>query len=206
MCSQRTPLTRLQCTSMTRPRARGRSSRWINRRVRLPLTPRTSKPSWTMTRTCFVRDLRGAALVSLTCVSLYALTADAISNGEMFSLNMDSMIAASSDPLSWTDVGAPSFNTQGYEPVMALAQNHIQFLDVPGTPDGQADIFVIHCKISLSTIIGIRRSKQCNNSLFLPTDTTSLSYQWRRELPTTTRSDGQFLQVSGRACYLLLSS
>jgi len=31
-----------------------------------------------------------------------------------------------------------------YVPVMALAQNHIHFLDVPGTTSGSADIFVIH--------------------------------------------------------------
>ena len=29
-------------------------------------------------------------------------------------------------------------------PVMALAQNHIHFLDVPGTASGSADIFIIH--------------------------------------------------------------
>jgi len=68
----------------------------------------------------------------------------ALSQGELFFLDMGSERAANSSPIAWTDVGKPSFNTQGYEPVMALAQNHIHFIDVPGLPDGDADIFVIH--------------------------------------------------------------
>jgi len=46
--------------------------------------------------------------------------------------------------MNWNDVGAPSFPTSGYSPVMALAENHIHFLDVPGAQPGTAQIFVIH--------------------------------------------------------------
>lgn len=53
--------------------------------------------------------------------------------------------AADSTSLPWVDVEkAPYAN--GYQPVMALAQNHIFFLNVPGTPAGSADIYVIHCE------------------------------------------------------------
>jgi hypothetical protein len=68
----------------------------------------------------------------------------ALSHGEMYTLDMGSMRSANKSAISWTDVEKPSFNTDGYEPVMALAQNHIQFLDVPGVPAGEALIYVIH--------------------------------------------------------------
>jgi len=67
----------------------------------------------------------------------------ALSHGEMFFLNMEQMKAATSSPLSWTDVEKAPYDAS-YQPVMALAQNHIHFLDVPGTPAGDAQIFVIH--------------------------------------------------------------
>jgi len=57
---------------------------------------------------------------------------------------MGSLNAANSTPLNWFNdeqVPYPS----NYVPVMALAQNHIHFLDVPNVPAGSADIFVIHC-------------------------------------------------------------
>ena len=53
--------------------------------------------------------------------------------------------AANSTPLQWVDVEQAPYPS-GYQPVMALAQNHIFFLNVPGTPAGSADIYVIHCK------------------------------------------------------------
>ena len=64
----------------------------------------------------------------------------------MFFLNMGSMTAANSTELSWSDVGAPEAwgDLSSYSPVMALAQNHIHFIGVPGLSPGQADIFVIH--------------------------------------------------------------
>jgi hypothetical protein len=52
--------------------------------------------------------------------------------------------AANSTALSWVDVQKP-FDTTNYQPVMALAQNHVYFLDIPGVPAGSAMIFVIHC-------------------------------------------------------------
>ena len=73
----------------------------------------------------------------------------ALSKGEVFFLNMDSLKAANPAGLSWTDVEQSPFGAT-YEPVMALAQNHIHFLNVPGTPAGDANIFVIHCESSSS--------------------------------------------------------
>jgi hypothetical protein len=53
--------------------------------------------------------------------------------------------AANSSALQWVDVEQMPYQS-GYEPVMALAQNHIHFLDVPGVPAGSVSIYVIHCK------------------------------------------------------------
>jgi hypothetical protein len=53
--------------------------------------------------------------------------------------------AANSTPIPWNDVEQPNFGAN-YQPVMALAQNHIHFLNIPGLPNGSAEIFVIHCK------------------------------------------------------------
>ncbi|OJA19728.1 hypothetical protein AZE42_01496, partial [Rhizopogon vesiculosus] len=67
----------------------------------------------------------------------------ALSHGNLFSLDMGLLKAANSTPLNWLNdeqVPYPS----GYVPVMALAQNHIHFLNVPDVPSGSADIFVIH--------------------------------------------------------------
>ncbi|KAF9508151.1 hypothetical protein BS47DRAFT_248219 [Hydnum rufescens UP504] len=54
------------------------------------------------------------------------------------------MKAATGSAISWQSVEAPSFSVTNYNPVMALAQNHIHFLDVPGSSPGEAFIFVIH--------------------------------------------------------------
>src|SRR5579863_9822140 len=54
--------------------------------------------------------------------------------------------AANSTPLAWVDVEQAPYPS-GYEPVMALAQNHIFFLNVPGVDAGSADIYVIHCEL-----------------------------------------------------------
>ena len=64
---------------------------------------------------------------------------------ELFFLNMGSLVAANSTPVAWVDVEQTPYGSD-YKPVMALAQNHIHFLDVPGNAAGVADIFVIHCK------------------------------------------------------------
>jgi hypothetical protein len=70
---------------------------------------------------------------------------DALSQGELYYLNMNAMTAATSSAISWVDVGRAPYPS-GYNPVMALAQNHIYFFNVPGVPAGSADIFVIHCE------------------------------------------------------------
>lgn len=62
----------------------------------------------------------------------------------MWALDMSgSSNKASDSAVTWNDIQKPPFNVDN--PVMALAQNHIHFLDVPDTPAGEADIFVIHC-------------------------------------------------------------
>ncbi|KAG6876442.1 hypothetical protein C0993_003144 [Termitomyces sp. T159_Od127] len=68
---------------------------------------------------------------------------DALSKGEIFDLDMQLLKAANSTPLAWNDVQSSGFGAD-YQPVMALAQNHIHFLNVPGVDAGSAKIFVIH--------------------------------------------------------------
>jgi hypothetical protein len=68
----------------------------------------------------------------------------ALSKGELYSLDMALEKSANSSTLSWVDVQKAGFTTDNYQPVMALAQNHIYFLDVPGVAAGSAQIFVIH--------------------------------------------------------------
>ena len=65
--------------------------------------------------------------------------------------------AANSTAIPWNTVQQPDLsdgssgsitpgaNTAGYQPTMALAQNHIHFMGVPGLPAGSVKIFVIHC-------------------------------------------------------------
>ncbi|KAF8552492.1 hypothetical protein OG21DRAFT_1416053 [Imleria badia] len=67
----------------------------------------------------------------------------ALSHGSLFSLDMGLLKAANSTPVAWVDVEQAPYPS-GYQPVMALAQNHVHFLNVPGVPAGSADIFVIH--------------------------------------------------------------
>lgn len=72
----------------------------------------------------------------------------AYSNKELFRLDMALLKSASPEAIPWIDVQTPNFtsgkSTDSYQPVMALAQNHIYFLGVPGIPAGEAKIFVIH--------------------------------------------------------------
>ncbi|KAJ3774205.1 hypothetical protein FB446DRAFT_729807 [Lentinula raphanica] len=71
----------------------------------------------------------------------YALT----DSGELWFLSFANITtAAQSSAIAWTDVEKAGFDTTNYQPVMALANNHIHFLDVPGVAAGSADIFVIH--------------------------------------------------------------
>ena len=74
---------------------------------------------------------------------------DALSHNALWHLDMGLLKAANSTPLSWDNNEATPYSTD-YVPVMALAQNHIHFLDVPGVPAGSADIFVIHCTCVVS--------------------------------------------------------
>jgi len=67
----------------------------------------------------------------------------ALSSTNLFSLDMGALKAANSTPLSWVDDEQAPYPS-GYQPVMAIAQNHVHFLNVPGVPAGSADIFVIH--------------------------------------------------------------
>jgi hypothetical protein len=84
--------------------------------------------------------------MALLCIATLQLCpTDAVSKGEMWFLNMQSLKAAQSDAIAWTDVGPTPYESN-YNPVMALANNHIHFLDVPNVPAGSADIFVIHCE------------------------------------------------------------
>lgn len=88
-----------------------------------------------------------------------------MSKGEMYSLNMTAVTAG--EDIAWNDVGAPTFTTTGYEPVMGLASNHIHFIGVPGTAAGSANIYVIHC--ALSSILGSIFAHRSLCSLLLPT-------------------------------------
>ncbi|EIN09283.1 hypothetical protein PUNSTDRAFT_143778 [Punctularia strigosozonata HHB-11173 SS5] len=64
--------------------------------------------------------------------------------GELFFLDMGALTSANGSAIAWTDVEKAGFDADGYDPVMALAQNHVHFLNVPGVPAGSAQIFVIH--------------------------------------------------------------
>jgi hypothetical protein len=80
----------------------------------------------------------------------------AYSNASIYSLDMGSLTAANSTAIPWTLVQQPDLssgtsgtitpgaNTAGYQPTMALAQNHVHFMGVPGLPAGSVKIFVIH--------------------------------------------------------------
>jgi len=67
----------------------------------------------------------------------------ALSHGELWRLDMGSLNAANSTALAWVDVEQAPYPS-GYQPVMALAENHVFFLNVPGVTAGSADIYVIH--------------------------------------------------------------
>ncbi|KAI0360607.1 hypothetical protein OH77DRAFT_1418587 [Trametes cingulata] len=67
----------------------------------------------------------------------------ALSHNELYFLDMGSLKTANASALEWQDVEKSPY-PDDYQPVMALAQNHIHFLDVPNVPAGSADIFVIH--------------------------------------------------------------
>ncbi|KAJ7750471.1 hypothetical protein DFH07DRAFT_746210 [Mycena maculata] len=68
----------------------------------------------------------------------------ALSNGELYSLNMGTLASAQSTAIPWVDQEAAGITTTNYNPTMAIAQNHIYFFGVPGVAAGSAPIFVIH--------------------------------------------------------------
>jgi hypothetical protein len=69
----------------------------------------------------------------------------AMSKGNLYSVEMLERKAATADPIAWTVTNPPNFDVSNYKPVMALAQNHIHFLDTEAG-EGNAHIFVIHCQ------------------------------------------------------------
>ena len=73
-------------------------------------------------------------------------------NGELWDLDMSSLVTAGSDALIWNDVEATPYG-KDYKPTMALAQNHIHFLNVPDVPAGEAKIFVIHCALPFPSLL-----------------------------------------------------
>jgi hypothetical protein len=67
----------------------------------------------------------------------------ALSKGSLYGLDMGSLKSANSTPLAWNPVQKAPY-PDGYNPVMALAQNHIHFLNVGSDGPGKARIYVIH--------------------------------------------------------------
>lgn len=67
----------------------------------------------------------------------------ALSGGSLYDLNMGALKAANSTAIPWNTVQKAPY-PDGYDPVMALAQNHIHFLDVGSDGPGNARIYVIH--------------------------------------------------------------
>jgi len=67
-----------------------------------------------------------------------------LSGGNLYSLDFGAITNKATGPTSWAAVEAIPFQSSGYKPVIAIAQNHMYFLDVPGNSAGQANIFVIH--------------------------------------------------------------
>ncbi|KAF7377660.1 hypothetical protein MSAN_00188900 [Mycena sanguinolenta] len=68
----------------------------------------------------------------------------ALSKGDLWSLDMESLTAAQSSAIAWQDTGAAEIDTTNYDAVMGIAQNHIFFFGVPGVAAGNAPIYVIH--------------------------------------------------------------
>lgn len=99
--------------------------------------------------------------------------------------------AANSTPLAWVDVEQAPYSTS-YEPVMALAQNHIFFLNVPDVIAGSADIYVIHCELEPGHVTLRYQFPRSNVVASIQTTTSSLRYKLSqrpvgRSLPLTAR-------------------
>lgn len=116
----------------------------------------------------------------------------------MFFLDMEQITEGNTTTsLPWVDVGQPSFTVTNYQPVMALAQNHIQFMNVPGSTAGDAYIFVIHCMYQTITE-GLAAYELRYRSLVLPTHSSGLPFIKRRsELPRLTWASNGLLPING---------
>jgi hypothetical protein len=103
-----------------------------------------------MTQTSSVGVLLWVLPKFQTIESDTAVMPDAYSKGDIFNLNMGLLKVANSTPIAWKDVRQVPWDSNDYQPTMALAQNHVHFLGVPGVSDGSAKIFVIHCALPRS--------------------------------------------------------
>lgn len=126
----------------------------------------------------------------------------AVSGSDLFFLNMGAETSANSTALAWTDVEQTPFGSS-YQPVMALAQNHIHFLDVPNVSAGDAKIFVIHCEFSAHHV---RTCISRDPRLLLPTRRPIVPRLKRQLLPGRARKDGVVLPERGRAAGIRVHS
>ena len=94
---------------------------------------------------------------------------------------MSSLVTAGSDAIAWNDVEATPYGSD-YKPTMALAQNHIHFVGVPGATSGDLDIFVIHCK-PIFTIPNSNGTAHHCDSLVLPARCPGLPVLLRLDRP-----------------------
>ena len=83
---------------------------------------------------------------SYQTIMLTIVPVDGMLGGNLHKLDMKAIKAAEDTALKWELVGTPNFNMADYRPIMAVAENRIHFLNVPGNAAGQANIFDIPCK------------------------------------------------------------
>lgn len=119
----------------------------------------------------------------------------AISGSDLFFLNMGAETSANSTALAWTDVEQTPFGSS-YKPVMALAQNHIHFLDVPNVSAGEAKIFVIHCEFFVHCI----RPRVSRDHQTLTSNPTPSRTLLRAATPSRRRTARQRRSSRARAC------
>ena len=96
---------------------------------------------------------------------------------------MGSLKSANSTAVSWNAIEKPPYPS-GYDPVMALAQNHIHFLNVNGDSPGTARIFVIHCKLHFQSERSSSYVNQSPGSNLIPSPTlVTRRSPWRMDRP-----------------------
>lgn len=152
-----------------------------------------------MTRISSVRFFFGLCADEL----FNSVLSDALANGSMSSLDLGTQTSATGSSLSWNNVGSPPFTTTNYNPTMALAQNHIHFIGVPGNQPGTADIFVIHCKISLQASAYVSLKSRLV-SFFQPTPQSYPVGGGGSTFPSTHGQTASIFLESGVWRYLLL--